>query len=209
MHNHHHCAAVVVRGWPQHAASMLACIVLSVSLQYLLSRSYLYRLACLLCRFFSCGMVSKWWHARFICRIWGGRCCLHEGKAATSDPRFLKSCSIKLRRASICRRNRRRRIHHRPGDRRCRNSSGCTLRPHHWWRRLDGENTTTLVCACVRVCACVHACVRACVRACMRACVHACVRAYVLVCVIECLWLRACVWVYIYIVEAHLRSPHQ
>ena len=112
-------------------------------------------------------MVSKWWHARSIGCIWDVWCALHEGQAETSAPRFLKYCSLRLCRASICRGNKRRRIHHRPGYRRCRNSSGC-LRPYDWRRRMDGENTSTLVCACVRACACV----------------------------IECLWLRACVCVF-------------
>ena len=74
--HHHHCTAVVPRGWEKASACRLQvslyCTVLCqiVYLQYL-SRSSLHRLAGLPCR-----MVITWWRARSIGRIWGCRCAL-------------------------------------------------------------------------------------------------------------------------------------
>ena len=73
-HHNHHWAAVVSRCWAKASACRLqvslCCAVLRqiVSLQYLPGLS-LRRLAGLPCR-----MVSKWWHARSISRLWGSWC---------------------------------------------------------------------------------------------------------------------------------------
>ena len=76
-YHHHHWAAVVSRGWAKasacHLQITLSCAVLChiVSLQYIcpgrLSTAWLVSLVV-----FSCHMVSKWWHARSIGRLWGG-----------------------------------------------------------------------------------------------------------------------------------------
>ena len=77
IYHHHHYAAVVSRGWAKASACRiqitLSCAVLChiVSRQYLsmssLSTAWLVSLVV-----FSCHMVSKWWHARSIGRLWGG-----------------------------------------------------------------------------------------------------------------------------------------
>ena len=71
--HHHHQAALVPRGWAKASACRLqvslSCAVLCqiVSLQYL-SRSALHLVV------FSCRMVSTWWHAGSIGRLWGCWC---------------------------------------------------------------------------------------------------------------------------------------
>ena len=64
----------VVGRRPQHAVSKLPCLVLSAAISCRssiclgrLSTAWLVSLVV-----FSCHMVSKWWHARSIGRLWGG-----------------------------------------------------------------------------------------------------------------------------------------
>ena len=64
----------VVGRRPQHAVSKLPCLVLSAAISCRsciclgrLSTAWLVSLIV-----FSCHMVSKWWHARSIGRLWGG-----------------------------------------------------------------------------------------------------------------------------------------
>ena len=70
----------VVGRIPQHAVSKLPCLVLSSAISCRssiclgrLSTAWLFSLVV-----FSCYMVSKWWHARSIGRLWGGWYALHR-----------------------------------------------------------------------------------------------------------------------------------